>query len=168
MNAPTTIAQISERCFAKDIEQMAQCLVRGAEEAGIDLADGRLVDEWLHAAMYSPGQILAFGEQATERARAKLQVRAGIDTVACTAGLIMGGVAVWLFLIGFTGPADAAILSPAGVEAGGDALMLVGGVFFGSMLGWFIGWLQYAKRIRIVAPDPDDAYTMEQNARRGM
>jgi hypothetical protein len=81
-------------------------------------------------------------------------------------GIGMAGLALFFGWIGYAGEAQAAILSHAGVDAGGDVWLVIVSLIVGLYVGHKIGWLQYGRNIRIVAPDPDDEYTMEQQARR--
>jgi len=154
MNAPIPFTRRLDR--EPRIEEMASALVRAHDEAGLDLNQASLAYAWLHAAMYTDGQISAFGDASLGRARARVQVAAGIDSVACIVGMALGAVAVWLFLIGFTGPADAAILSHAGVDAGGDVWLGIVCLIIGLWLGHKIGWLQYGKRVKVCAPYPEE------------
>jgi hypothetical protein len=163
MNSPATIPFTRRLDREPRIEEMAKALIRAHNEAGLDLDDWGLVDRWLNAAMYSQGQILAFGDAALSRASARVK---RTDDIACTAGVIAAVAALFFGWIGYAGEAHAAILSPAGLDAGGDVWLVIVSLIVGLYVGHKIGWLQYGRKLRIVAPDPDDEFTMEQNARR--
>jgi len=54
-------------------QEMTAALLRGHEEAGLDLDDENLLDDWLRAAMYTDGQICLYGRAAIESARATVE-----------------------------------------------------------------------------------------------
>jgi hypothetical protein len=55
--------------------EMAATLLRGHDEAGLDLDDECLIDDWLRAAMYTDGQVCLHRRAALDYARARLESR---------------------------------------------------------------------------------------------
>jgi len=65
--------------------EMAATLLRSHDEAGLDLDDESVIDDWLRAAMYTDGQICLYRRAALDSARAKLESRGQNGPVPDTA-----------------------------------------------------------------------------------
>jgi hypothetical protein len=156
MNGPAPIPFTRRLDREPKIEEMACALIRLNEEAGEDIRNSCVAYQCLRAAMYTDGQISAFGETAIDRARARLQIKAGIDTAMSAIGIGMAGLALFFGWVGYAGEAQAAILSPAGVEAGGDVWLAIVSLIVGLYVGHKIGWLQYGRRLKVCAPYPEE------------
>ena len=139
--------------------EMASCLFRAHVEAGLDLGDWRAVEAWLAAAMYTRGQINIHGRDALESARAKVQIDACIDAIACLFGIACGIPAIVFALIGFSGPSYAAsVLTAQACADGGDLAMFIGGAGITALIFSFILWLRDNRVARRHDPERDGAW----------